>query len=91
MCGMQHLCAAWHAERHQHDDAKVKDYGVRLATAMIKEITASGLIHGVHFCTLNLEMSVRRVLEALEWKGSSGRDVNRLIMVKRATYCATAH
>jgi methylenetetrahydrofolate reductase (NADPH) len=35
---------------------------------MITEITSAGVgITGVHFCTLNLEKSVRRILENLGW------------------------
>ncbi|OBZ65691.1 Methylenetetrahydrofolate reductase 2 [Grifola frondosa] len=49
----------------RHDDQKVKDYGVQLAVDMIKRLTTEGDIRGVHFCTLNLEKSVTRVLEAL--------------------------
>jgi len=50
----------------QHDDQKVKDYGVTLAIDMIRRL-AQGGVRGVHFCTLNLEKSVQRVLEGLAW------------------------
>ncbi|TFK42391.1 methylenetetrahydrofolate reductase-domain-containing protein [Crucibulum laeve] len=52
-----------------HDDQLVKDYGVKLAIDMIQRITADGKVPGVHFCTLNLEKSVQRVLEGLQWVG----------------------
>lgn len=48
------------------DDAAVKDYGVDLATQMIRELHEIG-VRGFHFCTLNLEKSVQRILEDLEW------------------------
>jgi hypothetical protein len=67
----------------QHDDQKVKDYGVTLAVDMIRRITTEGGIRGVHFCTLNLEKSVRRVLENLEWIPSpSSVPQNKLIAVR---------
>ncbi|KZV87402.1 MTHFR-domain-containing protein [Exidia glandulosa HHB12029] len=64
----------------RHDDAKVKDYGVMLATSMVQRLTNSGVVKGVHFCTLNLELSVRKVLERLQWTVSSPiPPVNKLI------------
>ena len=51
----------------QHDDQKVKDYGVQLSVSMIRRLIKETDIRGVHFCTLNLEKSVQRVLETLEW------------------------
>ncbi|POY76656.1 putative Methylenetetrahydrofolate reductase (NAD(P)H) [Rhodotorula taiwanensis] len=53
-------------ERIQHDDAAVKTYGVELAVKMMRQLYENG-IRGFHLCTLNLEKSVTRVLEALEW------------------------
>ncbi|GJN88452.1 hypothetical protein Rhopal_001418-T1 [Rhodotorula paludigena] len=53
-------------ERIQHDDAAVKDYGVQLAVKMMRALFEHG-IRGYHLCTLNLEKSVTRVLELLEW------------------------
>jgi hypothetical protein len=44
----------------------VKDYGVELAVDMIQELWQEG-IRGFHFCTLNLEKSVQRILENLDW------------------------
>ena len=67
---------------HQHDDQKVKDYGIDLAIKMIRRLTKDG-VSGFHFCTLNLEKSVRRVLEGLGWIGENQRTIeqNRLIVV----------
>ncbi|KAL8292881.1 hypothetical protein RQP46_000575 [Phenoliferia psychrophenolica] len=50
----------------QHDDAAVKDYGVSLAVKMMRALRAEGIL-GYHLCTLNLEKSVTRVLNQLEW------------------------
>ena len=49
-----------------HDDQAVKDYGVRLAVDMIRRLRAAGL-RGFHISTLNLERSVRRILDELDW------------------------
>lgn len=53
----------------QSDDAAVKRYGITLATSMIQKILDAGLpqVHGVHFCTLNLEKSVRTIMDNLGW------------------------
>ncbi|KAI9217419.1 methylenetetrahydrofolate reductase-domain-containing protein [Blastocladiella britannica] len=48
------------------DDAKVKAYGIELAADMCKKLQASGL-SAFHLYTLNLEKSVRLILERLEW------------------------
>ncbi|PCH37893.1 methylenetetrahydrofolate reduct [Wolfiporia cocos MD-104 SS10] len=63
----------------RHDDQKVKDYGVALAVQMIRKLVNEGGIRGVHFCTLNLERSVTRVLEDLGWAGGSPKVANKLI------------
>jgi methylenetetrahydrofolate reductase (NADPH) len=67
----------------QHDDQKVKDYGIELAIKMIRRLTSEDRVSGFHFCTLNLEKSVRRVLEGLGWIGEGQRTIeqNRLIAV----------
>ena len=65
----------------QHDDSKVKDYGVKLAVDMIRQMQRGG-IEGVHFCTLNLEKSVTRVLEALGLAGNIPTLANKLIAVR---------
>ncbi|GJJ70789.1 methylenetetrahydrofolate reductase (NADPH) [Entomortierella parvispora] len=44
------------------DDQKVKDYGVDLAASIIQRLLDAG-ISGFHICTLNLEKSVRLILE----------------------------
>lgn len=70
----------------QHDDQLVKDYGVTLAVQMIGRLTAEAKVPGVHFCTLNLEKSVQRVLEQLQWVGKHPEIHNKLISV-RTTCC----
>ncbi|KAK4694945.1 methylenetetrahydrofolate reductase (NADH), partial [Phenoliferia sp. Uapishka_3] len=50
----------------QHDDAAVKDYGVNLAATMMRSLRSQGIM-GYHLCTLNLEKSVTRLLQQLEW------------------------
>lgn len=59
----------------------MKDYGVKLAINMIKKLAANG-VNGVNFCTLNLEKSVRLILEGLQWTvHHDGRLTNKLINV----------
>ncbi len=69
----------------QHDDQKVKEYGVKLAVDMIRQLQAGG-IQGVHFCTLNLEKSVIRVLETLGLAGNVSQATNKLIAVGLSTF-----
>lgn len=51
----------------QHDDAAVKELGVRQATNIIRRLCDETDIRGFHICTLNLEKSVRGLLESLGW------------------------
>ncbi|KAF8077711.1 methylenetetrahydrofolate reductase-domain-containing protein [Lyophyllum atratum] len=62
-----------------NDDQSIKDYGVKLAVEMIQRITKEGDVPGIHFCTLNLEKSVQRVLELLQWTGVTSSNQNKLI------------
>lgn len=66
----------------QSDDQKVKDFGVKLAIDICSKLTTEGDIKGVHFCTLNLEKSVRRVLEGLGWShvAPSSPILNKIII-----------
>jgi methylenetetrahydrofolate reductase (NADPH) len=59
----------------------VKEYGITLAVDMIHRLTTEGGIRGVHFCTLNLEKSVQRVLENLQWTVPPPPVQNQLIAV----------
>ncbi|KAH8117002.1 MTHFR-domain-containing protein [Phellopilus nigrolimitatus] len=68
----------------RHDDQKIKDFGITLATRMIRRLIDDGDVKGIHFCTLNLERSVHRVLEGLQWTGGSPKTSNRLIIVYTA-------
>jgi len=63
----------------QHDDQKVKEYGVSLAVKMVRRLVDEGGLRGFHFCTLNLEKSVERVLENLGWTPRHARVQNKLI------------
>ncbi|KAL0946510.1 hypothetical protein HGRIS_012726 [Hohenbuehelia grisea] len=62
-----------------HDDQKVKDFGVNLTVEMIRRLNSEGNIQGFHICTLNLEKSVLRVLEGLQWTGAVQPPQNKLI------------
>lgn len=48
---------------------------------MIRRLTSEGKVPGVHFSTLNLEKSVQRVLETLQWAGAAPPTYNKLIEV----------
>ncbi|CAG8764597.1 16346_t:CDS:2, partial [Racocetra fulgida] len=50
----------------KHDDAAVKEYGIKLAVEMIRKMYDNG-ISGFHFYTMNLERSTRLILEALQF------------------------
>ncbi|KAJ3417218.1 hypothetical protein HDV05_006424 [Chytridiales sp. JEL 0842] len=50
----------------KNDDQAVKDYGVQLGIAMCKKLKAAD-IKGFHFYCLNLEKSVRLILEGLDF------------------------
>jgi len=51
-------------EAIQHDDARVKQYGIDLAIQTCQRLLAGGVL-GLHFYTLNLERSVAHILEGL--------------------------
>ena len=53
---------------------------------MIRRLTTEGDIRGVHFCTLNLEMSVQRILESLQWTKHTPHIQNQLIAVSTLIY-----
>jgi len=69
----------------QHDDQLVKDYGVNLVVNIVQKLRSEGNIAGFHFCTLNLEKSVQRVLDSLGWTGGASEassTSNKLIIVR---------
>ena len=49
---------------------------------MIKRLTKEHAVPGVHFCTLNLEKSVQRILEILQWTDTTEPVHNKLIAVR---------
>ena len=62
----------------------MKDYGIQLTVDIIKQLLVDGDIRGFHFCTLNLEKSVQKVIENLGWLGNPQYhpETNKLIMVR---------
>ncbi|WWC65163.1 methylenetetrahydrofolate reductase [Kwoniella dejecticola CBS 10117] len=64
------------------DDSAVKRYGAELATKMVKQILESQLVPGIHFCTLNLEKSVRTILENLHWTNSNVPSINKSPLIR---------
>jgi methylenetetrahydrofolate reductase (NADPH) len=67
----------------------VKEYGITLAVNMIRRLVQEkeNDIPGVHFFTLNLEKSVQRILETLQWTGVSENVHNKLIAVCYLYHC----
>ncbi len=65
----------------QHDDQRVKDYGIKLSVEMIRRLVEEGGMRGFHFCTLNLEKSVQSTLEILGWTPGHAKPHTRLIAV----------
>lgn len=53
----------------------MKRYGARLATDMVRRLVDAKVVPGVHFCTLNLEKSVRTILENLSWADASANGI----------------
>ncbi|PVU95197.1 hypothetical protein BB561_001972 [Smittium simulii] len=53
--------------RVSNDDQKVKDVGVIHCIKQIEEIKQATDIIGVHFSTLNLEISLKRILKGAGW------------------------
>ncbi|XP_031469502.1 methylenetetrahydrofolate reductase isoform X1 [Phasianus colchicus] len=47
------------------NDAAIRNYGVELAVSMCRELLDSGLVHGLHFYTLNREVATTEVLKRL--------------------------
>nr|XP_056721062.1 methylenetetrahydrofolate reductase (NADPH) [Euleptes europaea] len=51
------------------NDAAIRNYGIELAVTMCRELLDSGLVHGLHFYTLNREVATMEVLRRLGlWK-----------------------
>lgn len=47
------------------NDAAIRNYGIDLAVSMCRELLDSGLVHGIHFYTLNREVATIDVLRRL--------------------------
>ncbi|KAG8568417.1 hypothetical protein GDO81_013991 [Engystomops pustulosus] len=47
------------------NDAAIRNYGIDLAVSMCRELLDSGLVHGLHFYTLNREVATIAVLRRL--------------------------
>ncbi|CAO3689933.1 unnamed protein product [Umbelopsis ramanniana] len=78
------------------DDQAVKDYGVKLATTIVSELYHKYNISCFHFSTLNLEKSVRLVLQDLDFlpKGVQSSTTQQLLngkSTKSTALLAEAH
>ena len=58
---------------------------------MVQRLIDSGAVQGVHFCTLNLELSVRKILERLQWSMSSPADAPNKLIVDNPGQVSQAH
>jgi methylenetetrahydrofolate reductase (NADPH) len=63
----------------KNDDARVREVGNRLVAEMCRALMASGLIHHVHFYTMNLERATRMILEELNWMPSAERPLKQAL------------
>lgn len=69
----------WDAlEPIRHDDAAVKEMGVQQAVNLIRRLCDETDIRGFHICTLNLEKSVRGLLESLGWLSTKTTTTNTM-------------
>ena len=53
-------------EARKSDEQLIKEYGVNLAVSMCSDLLQSGACRGLHFYTMNMEKSVRKVLTELK-------------------------
>lgn len=54
-------------ETIKHDESKVKEYGIDLATSMCRALLDAKVAVGFHFFTLNLDRSVLSIIDNLGW------------------------
>lgn len=59
----QHMLDA--LEPIKNNDEEVRKVGIKLVADMCRKLLASGLVHGLHFYTMNLEKGTRLLLEEL--------------------------
>jgi len=63
----------------KNDDAAVREVGNKLVAEMCRTLMTSGLIHHLHFYTMNLERATRMVLEELNWMPSPERPLKQAL------------
>ncbi|GAB5585370.1 methylenetetrahydrofolate reductase 1 [Umbelopsis nana] len=75
------------------DDQAVKDYGVKLAADMVSELYHKHKINSFHFSTLNLEKSVRLILQELDFlpKGANTQQLVNGNTPKSSALLAEVH
>ncbi|KAF4625932.1 hypothetical protein G7Y89_g12231 [Cudoniella acicularis] len=64
-------------EQVKNDDAAVRSIGTGLVAEMCRKILNSGLIHHLHFYTMNLAQATRMVLDELELTPSDERQLKK--------------
>ncbi|XP_043931178.1 methylenetetrahydrofolate reductase [Protopterus annectens] len=60
----------------KENDAAIRNYGIELAVQMCKSLLDSGVVHGLHFYTLNREVATIEILKRL---GMWNEDPRRLL------------
>ncbi|KAL2890397.1 Methylenetetrahydrofolate reductase 1 [Ceratocystis lukuohia] len=68
----------------KNDDVAVRERGRKLVTDMCHKILASGLIHHLHFYTMNLAQSTRMIIEELNWLPSAERPIKQALPWKQS-------
>jgi methylenetetrahydrofolate reductase (NADPH) len=52
---------------------------------MAQRLLSSNVVPGVHFCTLNLEKSVRQILDNLDWTDENPPNIRKSTVTQRQT------
>ncbi|KAI3379720.1 hypothetical protein SNEBB_004374 [Seison nebaliae] len=52
-------------ESIKHDDVQIREMGINHCVKMCRKLMLSGVVHGLHFYTLNREVSTLRILKIL--------------------------
>lgn len=68
----------------KNDDAAVREIGKKLVADMCRKLLDSGLIHHLHFYTMNLALATRGVLQELDWLPSAERPLKHALPWKQS-------
>jgi methylenetetrahydrofolate reductase (NADPH) len=68
----------------KNDDVAVREIANKFVAEMCRTLVRSGLVHHLHFYTMNLERSTRMVLEELDWMPSPERPLKQALPWKQS-------